>query len=491
MTSSGKGFHGSTTSRAEVVVYPHRDHAVLGKRPPTIQFRGRSPDEPEASLVACSDSHTMGDPASFGEFEIKRNRETDIINQIADGDWADISYSVNGRVYHTLRGPIRGVHRNRSVRPNGATSESYTVQVSGFGTCLEEPIWFNQHAGEYAPASATKAFALHGQLIGPPNTVTRAAMTGFLGELNNAGRATWELPPGVPNRAGGPLIESLAFLDGGFTNLPARVATGLQLVDPTGNTLWGLMRSFADLPVCELFPSLVAGPRLAPMGPDQAESRASTRMAIIHRDRPFPLIPHSELTTGTKTGIESPWFKLPLFEVYPQGISSDSIGRSWSDHSNVFIATPDYSAELGVGFAWLFETPLLNPDDVRRFGVRLMDVSTRYLPQGNKNGVRDLVTDMRRKLQQWHCLNRYFLSGQIRLNHARPDIRIGSRFRIKERSAEDDTTYYVEHVSNRWTFNSGVKTEIGVTRGWKGDDASLLQAITRESKKFVDATLHT
>ena len=53
-----------------------------------------------------------------------------------------------------------------------------------------------------------------------------------------------------------------------------------------------------------------------------------------------------------------------------------------------------------------------------------------------------------------------------------------------DKSVEEDETYYIETVSHNWVFGPGLKTSLGVTRGWRGDDSSLLEAITAIGERY-------
>lgn len=483
-----EAFFGATTSRAEVIIYPHTQDRILGPRPEVIRFRGRSAAEPEASLISCRDSATMGEPAASAEAEIRPPPGVDMSRLILDGDWMDVIYRVGSRLFHVFRGPIQHVHRNRTTRPNGATSKTWQIQAAGFGTCLEEPLWFNQHAGEYAPFAYANVQAQRGDLLGAPNRVVNQTWRGFLGTFNDRGRATWELPTGVPGRTGdGSFVANTLFHDRDFKGLPDRGAFNLQLINPGAPSVWGLMRSFADLPVCELYPAILDGRASNPCRhprPGEQIGPQDTTMALVFRDRPLPLVGHEDLAPGTKTDLDSPWFSLPLAEVPTRGIASDSVGRGWLDHRNVFVATPELGNAFRGSDFWVLQAPLLDPEDVRRFGVRLMDTSTAYMGEG---GVFAPVIDMRRRIQQWNCLHRYFYSGEISLNHPRPDVRIGTRLRVLGKTPDDHVTYYVQQVSNSWEYNRGCKTSVGVTRGWKGTDSSLLRALKEKTERFIVA----
>ncbi len=156
---------------------------------------------------------------------------------------------------------------------------------------------------------------------------------------------------------------------------------------------------------------------------------------------------------------------------------------------NTFIVAPQVQQELG-NFVDII-APLIDTEDVKRHGVRKFDVHTRYAATDA-----DLLTmtqTQRQRLVEWHVLNPYFLSGQIALGTGRPEIHIGQRVRIPQEGASvlgefnqrEEETYYVEGVAHDWRFGEAIKTRLGVTRGWRGTDESLLQKIEELSSDYL------
>jgi len=105
-----------------------------------------------------------------------------------------------------------------------------------------------------------------------------------------------------------------------------------------------------------------------------------------------------------------------------------------------------------------------------------------------------MVRDMRYLLRDWYCMNPYFYSGSIELAHGRPDIKIGCRVRIpgaalSNNQEQPTETYYVETVNHVWQFGSGMRTILGVTRGWLGTDGSYMAALSTIADRYQLADL--
>lgn len=128
--------------------------------------------------------------------------------------------------------------------------------------------------------------------------------------------------------------------------------------------------------------------------------------------------------------------------------------------------------------------PLWDPEDIHRHGMRHLDVSTSY--RSDKKLNLTISNDQRYLLSNWYAMNPYLYSGSLPLVLGRPDIRVGGRVRIPDSTGRKrDETFYVEKVTNSWTHGPGVRTTLGVTRGFIGTDEQLLAAISKSVGNYV------
>jgi hypothetical protein len=207
-------------------------------------------------------------------------------------------------------------------------------------------------------------------------------------------------------------------------------------------------------------------------------------MAVVFRDRPF-LTQEFRTSDGALASFdEQPWFdpkRTPLFTLPHRSILSSEVGRSGVERKNAFFASVKMRNALGSAFIDMTR-PLWNDADIQRHGFRRLDIMTRYVSEPM-----DLLftsQSYRRRVRDYHCLNHLFYNGVIRLGHGRPDIRIGGRARIPGRDRAEDETYYIENVSHSWSLGLGMRTSLGVTRGWIGTDNDLETALTEMIDRY-------
>lgn len=476
------GFQGTETSSAEVVVYSAGDDPVLSHRQADVamRFEGRSEGDQLHSLFSVQTSNRLG--AGSGSFVIgvkqaQGAEAVDLRDQILDDDWVDITFTRHERRWHTMRGLVDEVRREKGVDQNGTAHVKYQIVGRSFGRIFEiTPIWYNRFTGENAlGANALQVFQAQNGLRAP-NDIVRRILFGFLDDLGNVGRAVWRLPSALPNISQDRFAKEVTFVDGAFRNDPARIGINANLMDPQGVGIWNLAHEWSDPQFAELFTDLwldESPPR--PVGPEEEFPEDNSRMVVVFRDRPFPTI---------EEGTDSPYFSLPLFDIPPQQLVESDVGRGGLERYNAFVISPQLTQELQQGSISL-AAPLWDLDDILRHGLRRLEYSSRY-----KSADANLITltrEQRARLRDWHWLNAYFYNGTLQLGVGRPDIKIGTRARIVNEDPAKQETYYVESVSHNWQLKQGVKTSLGVTRGWRGDDRSYLSTLQEALPRYAQS----
>jgi hypothetical protein len=204
-----------------------------------------------------------------------------------------------------------------------------------------------------------------------------------------------------------------------------------------------------------------------------------TIFKVVFRDRPFPVVE----PTISPNGSASPYFSLPLHIIPQQAIVSSNLGHSGAERFNAFCVAPQIAQELtGAGAIDLVE-PLWSTDDVLRHGLRRFDIQSHYV--SDKAQLLTLSKQQRFRVRDWHCIDAYLLNGSLALGRGFPQIHIGERVRVVgPGSPKTDKTFYVEEVGHSWNFGSSIKTNLGVTRGWIGDDTSYLNALNDLVTKY-------
>jgi hypothetical protein len=475
----------SERSGAIVSIYQHGDDPFLPVKPGQLDLIGRRETSEAPSLTGVTVAKAMG---AAGTFTINVKSNQDLRQIVEDNSWIDISLTRHEERSHVMRGLIDTISRDRHVR-NGATVIDYTITGRDFQKVWEDTIiWYNRFMGENAVGGETlQAVLANSSNFGTgsvPETV-QTFLSAFLKQQNGFGRATWLLPAslkGVPHSASG-----VNFGDDGvvrfdfdfFSDDPPRFAMLPWLYDFHDSNLWGLASEWSDPQFCELYTELRLQGRFVDATRNIADPEES-RMYVVLRDRPFP-------TFDAPGGLEgSAWWSLPLHELTPQEVLSDSTARSGLERKNMYLFESVMRSELTGGQIQL-ATPLFDSGSVKRHGVRTLNTRSRYtaMPSefvGPPRPGEDIITltdKQRRKLRDWFALNPYFYSGALALPFGRPEIRIGHKVRILGESENENETYYCESVQHQWSPGQPIRTQLGVTRGWKGTDNSLRSALSK------------
>jgi hypothetical protein len=474
------GFQGSEHTGVEVRFYPQGgDPVVIDQE--SFKPTGRLRYDPEPSIISANTSHQLGAPSgtwSLTMKEGKRHHVRGLFDELVDDDWVDISFFRFGKRWHVVRGLVDDVRRSKQAALDRGTSRVWTVSGRSFGSIWEKtPIWFNVYSDEnVSGAVSQKVFQSGENILGAPPVAVDGYLYGFLRELGGVGRATWTMPKGMPG-VGATFVDSFEHNFLGYPDDPQLFGINNNWLCPTGN-LWALAKEWSDPMFNELIPGLYRRADSRPdfnLQPGKELEVDDSKMFVIFRERPFPTMAQRNF---------SPWFKLPMWVVPEQMVVSDNVGRSGMERYNAFFVAPQLVQEVlpeaGVDIA----QPLWDQDDILKHGLRRLDIVSKYTSLNAD--LAGLSTQQRIKVRDWYCLNPYFLNGSIELGIGLPDIRVGSRFRIAgKRSADEDTTYYVESVGHNWVFGPGLKTSLGVTRGWIGTDDQLLEALERVTDRYT------
>lgn len=465
---SRPGMQRSDTTDCEVVVYHKGDDPVVFVGDKRHLFGGKRPVDPKGMVIGASTSSMLGQAS--GEFTVMvKPAQSDLFHRIVDDDWVDIVFKKHARQWHTMRGIVKEVRRSRAVA--GATTETLTITGREWGHVFElTPIWFNRFSAEnLAGAVSYKVFNTE-NIGGSVSKVVQSFLFAFLRELSSYGRANWEMPEDMPGIYGSKFLDNVGFDNLGWLDEPARIAVTPSFTQPSGMA-WDLAQGWSDPMFCEMFTDLRVGYEFAPevdgLGPEAPLGQ--TDMAVFLRDKPFPTIAQ---------GLASAWFKLPLFVVPRFSLASDDVGKSGLERYNSFMVGPQMIQEMIGTDVIDLVAPLWHPEEILRHGLRRMDINTQYVAAEGKS--LHLAESLRTRIRDWYCLNPYFLNGVLPLTHGRPDIHKGARVRIPGlRGSQDDETYYCEGTAHNWEYGKGLRTSLTVTRGWRGSDNSLLEALTK------------
>lgn len=495
---------------AELVLYPHNLEPIALK-PKGSAGEPIGADPTWAQLVSVTTSKALGAAGRWAAVvKVPRSRVRDFEESVTDGDWVDIVLQRNGVRTHVLRGIVEQVDPVAQVGGQGADTLAFQVSGADHQAVFEQTaIWFSTYSEEnLAGGAALRAAVLTGRLfgLGGVRETVSGMLFGFLTELNRYGRALWQLPPSMPGGGAAFAARCARLFDPRVDDAP-RVATGASLLAFEASNPWLLAAEWCDPQFNELWcdlgrraprSSVVAGDLMdglgdsAPYEPymlrevDTLEP-SETQMAVFLRRRPFP-------TAEAREGLEhGPWSRLPTAIIQPQEVVSLPLHRGGAERVNVIEVFPSTVQEIAAQSLSLL-SPLVDREDVARRGVRLLSLRSRYhadLPKGVSDQA--LAESQRKMLRDWHCLNPRFLSGTMALATLRPGIRVGTVAcithnpeRLRGREAKDDLTFYVEEVRQSWRAPGTGRTELGVTRGFRGGDDAHLAALAQARARFTE-----
>jgi hypothetical protein len=484
------GFQGSETTSVEVTIYQHGDDPIVITSPTDsgIQVSGYGENKSAFNLVSVSTSKALGESSGTFQIQVKYSQEAEsIFSKLVDDDWVDITFYRHDQPWHVMRGLIDTINEETIVAGTGATSEVYTITGRDFGKIWEvSPIWFSPYATAdiITEAVANKVFGGTPGILGNPADAVESYMKDFLEEFAANNGPSWEPPPGMPSMKEGSFIGSVNFQKDHFQNVPARRAFNPNHLAPNG-TMWSLAHQYSDPMFTELYVDLLpdGDPYSARLEAGEALSPADTQMTVVIRDKPFSVV-----DSGVN-GWTNAWFDLPLFIVPRQSILINGVGRSGFERYNAYFVSSLLHQENG-RYAISIIAPLVDMESVKRHGLRRLDIQSVQTPDNIEFVV--MAEQQRRIMRDWYCLNPYFLNGTISLGMGRPDIKIGCRVRVPGDVIDaTDRTYYVEQVQHNWFYGVGMRTNLGVTRGWIGTDADYLDQLEKISRKYTQPSLIT
>jgi len=498
-SSSGKpGFKGSTTVACEVFLYSHTDDPILPKVNGGVwEFRATDIRGKEPALRSLTTNKSLRGVGTFSIAVVVPRAEggaPDFYDTLVDDDWIDLVVNVSGKRYHTLRGIIDTFREDIVTEGSGATTRVVTITGYDFTQVFVKTlVWFNQFRAENVSLTAALTTFDKLRVGGNVALCVSRMLYGFMDTMTSAKppRANWTLPPGMPLSIplGGPaaILRRLAatvadpnapttfpdtfiYQDSAYTDFPARYALAQTYLNPNGAGCWALAQEWSDPSFCELISDLYGADEL-PIEPDREYNVTDTVMAVVLRDIPFPTV---------EQDAQSPYFRLPMAVVAPQDVVSRNVGRGGAERYNAFFVSPQALQALGAN-ALDLQGPLWDVESIARHGMRPFYVDSKFIAEKSSLGI--MSVQSRVLAMNYHCLNPYFLNGTIGLSRIRPDIRVGTRLRITGATPEEDITFYVEEVSHSWSLGRH-STSIGVTRGWRGTDASLLTALTTMAARY-------
>ena len=488
------GFQGSDTSWPEVTIYTHGDDPIVLSPEGGLGsvLSGQKASDAAPSIVSVQTQKSLGSASGSFTVAVKASQTAEnLFEYVVDDDWVDIVLYKHDEGWHVMRGLVDEIGRDRVATGNGTTVESFVINGRDFGKIWElTPIWFSPMANDIV-TQAVSGRVFDWVPLTSPGGAPISFLRDFLEELSTFDGPNWELPVGIPGTLPISLINNVDFgedIQGNskwYQDIPPKTQFNLNALNPNG-MVWQLAREYSDAQFTEMYVDMLPGGD--PFSDDIANGTSlqpiDMKMTVVLRDKPFPVLQSSV------PGWIPTWDDLPVQTVQRQEILSDNVSKSGYERYNAFFAAPRLLQEAMGSYALETQAALVDKESIKRHGLRRMDVQSNVQPGGTTLIDAKLMAEWQRNLlRDWYCLNPYMLSGTFGLGHGRPDLKIGCRMRIpgqvKELTGiEADEQYYIESVGNSWQAGTGMRTTVGVTRGWIGDDADYIAELLLAAARY-------
>jgi hypothetical protein len=521
--------------RAGLTVYPHSKDPVFPNRATDI-IRFDWTDKTDASLRKLSWQKSMGRPAGRWSATVKEKPRGSLSiggGDILPDDWVDINILRNGLAIPLCRGIIDTVTENTTGM--GATVRTWEITGRDHGALWDFPIAYQniyvRTLNELVAGLFTKR--VKGKIGGNPSELFKILIEGAFTKGNTS--SSWVLPdkmakaygvsPAPPPLEAFPQAGSLAELplaafadigpNGSFLDILDIDTSGttrgayyneVQLWTNPGEGLGQTISNWCNPLLNEFIYDLAIDKNYPNTG------KAKAKVSALIRERPFPIAedtleqpisapPQAETVAGiptlpdvTEAMNNSAWFKLTTWDLPNWIVQNATLGRSNTERFNLFELLADVGFGGSEGEQCAQAPPAIYRNSIEKHGLRPMLEHTRFVADGSKGkGMGAWITERKnwqRILVNWHCLNPWFMSGTIPIPLALPEIRIGQKLRILNGKKEETWSYYLEGTALDWMAGAGpqnpptAKTQLMVSRGWQGTDASLAKAFLSASKQY-------
>lgn len=487
--------------RAKITIYPHQQDPVY----PLLGRGRRSTDAVVVSWDAKATTATLreltwkkylGAPSGEWAVAIKERKGSSLDiegGDIMPDDWVRLSLNINGLEVPICCGVIDTV--TKETVGAGATHKTWRLTGRDHGAVFEYPIAYNnlfvQTLKEIVQGLYTQR--VQGKIGGSPDEMFGILINAAIRGPEDASTPSfWLMPdsfPDLPFR-GAPFSEMLEVINdtptrGGYYCQP-------QLWTRPGDGLYQTLGAWCN----PLLNEMILDLDLATTWPDTGPVGAKI-MALI-RERPLPFVSESlgvtlgDPSTAIQAGLRGPWFKLQLWEIPNWFLRNADVGRSSQERFNLFELMADLSFMGSQVDQCAVAPPAWWRESIERHGLRPMLETSRFVARDNQSLAQWQANrrDWQQLLVEWYCLNPWMWSGQLTMPVALPYVRVGQRCRVTSGNPATDWTYYVEGAQLSWRAGEGAnsaptsQTVLSVTRGWKGDELGLLNAISTVAGKY-------
>jgi len=483
----------SFTTRVKATIYRHtKDPIQL-----TANVEGTALKS-EGCVVAATMGKSLGSASAQWSLTVKS--ALNLEDEVTNGDWVIFWWERNGVRIHGTLGSIDSIRRTTTV-VEGATVKTWSLAGRDFGKLFETTaIWFN----EWASIQSNVGGRIFGKRMnyvpgGTPDAVCANLIDAFLGSSSILG-GTWKLPKGL-SYLGTKFTDALSIqISSSLSVTPQRkllsdlILTGTAFISggvgkkfspPLRGAMFNELNLFQPADDTKLFDMLTewSNPLLNELYFDVDVENSEPDLptpSMILRERPFVTI----LSSAKASGLESPFFQLPTCRLRRRHFVADDLGSTDLERVNLFMLYAD-----GMGLSqydhYALYPPSIANEDIRRYGLRKMEKMTRFVGQtGSEIEWAEEMNAWHSLLVHWYGLNHVWLSGSMSTPFVYPEARPGYRLHVQGDAEEDILQGYIENVSHSWSFPKQGTTSLGITRGFRGDDDKLVQAVATRASMY-------
>lgn len=459
----------TVTSRCEVRIY-HYKNQVLGD--------GENFDD--SKLLDCevidinsadncimSFTYERALANASGMFSLTLAPNKNWLNVARPGDWITISLSQSGSFDKEVRclGNIDRVAQTEVVQPDGARVVTYTISGRDYGKVFEK---YNVYFNTYDPKGSAQRFFLGEKgvfkIVGQSDEIITQLVQVFLGgKFENTNGAqkqldAFRIPKQLAQDFGG--SDSVKFgdiLQLKLDSIPGyRGIIGEYIQE---GQLWQLMLMYGNNLMNELF---VEHTKVV-------KGTTATILPCLTL-RLFPFTDRDFTVPEPFTSAARKFQDLDTVIITGEDIFSSDIGVADHDRINFSLIYGDVSSARGADptIALLVNGnpsfPYINAASIRRHGLSSYIHGSSFTGSGNNNISAEVLRGWNILNKHWFLENTNLESGTIRIL-GNADIRTGKRLYIKDAKMNSDKEFYIEGVTDDWSYPGQWNQTLQVTRG--------------------------
>lgn len=445
-------------------------------------------DNPMNTLVSASTQKTMSSPAGsfslvlLGEDWLKRLKSNDLTV-------IEMGYREKNNVdnLHTrMVGLIDSVTKTRHVVNNKPTLTT-TVKGRDFGKILLKsmlkfyPIlgWDKKKEKDFFLSEPgwlklREAFLNDNAMKGSPAKILDTIIRFILQKIMSV---EWKIYDAVAGSKTAKTISLPHVLRYSFGKMDMFLPMLLTAHQYEGS-LWNLMERASIKPFMELF--IDVRPTSEQVITEAIEEASTAKKADVSKDKggyAYPGISFGKdraqvtlFLRGTPFD-RTNWNKLKKHVVPPDEIISEDLTVSDNEHYNLFWAGTTITPFANMENLKLVAPPLINEDNIKRYGLSPLEVSIEGLSLNPENentesiALEGLSKTFSAKLRAWFENNHLYSNGSVRVR-GRGDYKIGQVFVHSDLGKE----FYIEGVADSFEVGSHWTSTLTITRGMSTKD---------------------